>query len=288
VGVLGDLCRNVETDLLPYCDEIMQLLIHNLGSNDVHRTIKPQVSTSRALCLCVVGLFRLLTDFGTCMIGLFQKSRTCWSWVWCWWQAAVPQGRAVGALTPPRAACAAACRQILATFGDLALVLGDKFEKYLDTVKAMLAQAMHLSIVQVRAGVDPQIDGLWLCAQRGCVGATTARVEQVRLARVASSCACWCDSPHAAVRVQWATSDRLPLLPCALQAANMPDDDWVDYNNELRIGILEAYSGILQGLGPGRPAGGWHTWDVEPGALAVGITSCAAVSLACHVTTHAV
>lgn len=43
VGVLGDLCRNVEEDILPYCDEIMQLLIHNLGSNDVHRTIKPQV-----------------------------------------------------------------------------------------------------------------------------------------------------------------------------------------------------------------------------------------------------
>lgn len=43
VGVLGDLCRNVETDLLPYCDEIMQLLIHNLSSNEVHRTIKPQV-----------------------------------------------------------------------------------------------------------------------------------------------------------------------------------------------------------------------------------------------------
>lgn len=43
VGVLGDISRNVETDLLPYCDEIMQLLIHNLGSNDVHRSIKPQV-----------------------------------------------------------------------------------------------------------------------------------------------------------------------------------------------------------------------------------------------------
>lgn len=43
MGVLGDLCRSVETDLLPYCDEIMQLLIHNLSSNDVHRTIKPQV-----------------------------------------------------------------------------------------------------------------------------------------------------------------------------------------------------------------------------------------------------
>ncbi len=36
-------------------------------------------------------------------------------------------------------------------FGDLALVLGAQFDKYLDTVKLMLQQAMHLSIVQVRA-----------------------------------------------------------------------------------------------------------------------------------------
>lgn len=42
--------------------------------------------------------------------------------------------------------------QILATFGDLALVLGDKFEKYLDTVKVMLQQAMQLSIHQVSQG----------------------------------------------------------------------------------------------------------------------------------------
>jgi hypothetical protein len=36
------------------------------------------------------------------------------------------------------------------------------------------------------------------------------------------------------------------------QAQNSSDDDWLDYNNELRIGILEAYSGIFQGLGPGE------------------------------------
>jgi hypothetical protein len=40
-----------------------------------------------------------------------------------------------------------------------------------------------------------------------------------------------------------------PLSSC--QAQNSVDDDFLDYNNELRIGILEAYSGIFQGLGPG-------------------------------------
>jgi hypothetical protein len=43
--------------------------------------------------------------------------------------------------------------QILSTFGDLALVLGDKFEKYLETVKRMLRQAMSLSVEQV--SVEP-------------------------------------------------------------------------------------------------------------------------------------
>lgn len=114
VGVLGDVARNVEDDLYPYCDEIMQLMIQNLGSNEVHRSIKPQ---------------------------------------------------------------------ILSAFGDLALVLGDKFEKYLETVARMLQQAMRLSIMQAQSSVD---------------------------------------------------------------------DDFLDYNNELRIGILEAYSGIFQGLGPGE------------------------------------
>lgn len=41
------------------------------------------------------------------------------------------------------------------------------------------------------------------------------------------------------------------LLCCMLQADNNADDDWLDYNNELRIGILEAYSGILNGLSAG-------------------------------------
>lgn len=111
VGVLGDVCTNVEDAVWPFCDEIMRLLIDNLGSDDVHRNIKPH---------------------------------------------------------------------IFSAFGDIALVIGDRFERYLEPVKRMLQQAMQLSVVQ---------------------------------------------------------------------AAN-PDDDFIDYNNELRQGILDAYSGIFQGMTP--------------------------------------
>lgn len=57
-----------------------------------------------------------------------------------------------------------------------------------------------------------------------------------------------CDA-YSEMQVPYSTHLRSYHVP--LQAANSTDDDWLDYNNELRIGILEAYSGILQGLGPG-------------------------------------
>mmetsp|Transcript_36758 Transcript_36758/g.92846 ORF Transcript_36758/g.92846 Transcript_36758/m.92846 type:complete len:881 (-) Transcript_36758:305-2947(-) len=113
VGVLGDICRNVEEGILPHCDEVMSILITNLGREDVHRTIKPQ---------------------------------------------------------------------ILSSFGDIALVIGDKFDKYLEAVLRVLKQAMALSI----------------------------------------------------------------------QSAQTGDADYMDYNNQLRHGILDAYSGIIQGMGPAK------------------------------------
>lgn len=82
MGVLGDVCRNVEEGIFPHCDDIMSILITNLGREDVHRTIKPQ---------------------------------------------------------------------ILSSFGDVALVIGDKFDKYLEAVMRVLKQAMHLSMVSAQS-----------------------------------------------------------------------------------------------------------------------------------------
>lgn len=107
VGVLGDICRAIEEQILPYCDRVMILMVRNLQSNEVHRNIKPQ---------------------------------------------------------------------ILSAFGDIALAIGDKFVVYLQHVLQMLQSAMTLSVQQ------------------------------------------------------------------------LGNDDLADYNNSLRHGILEAWSGIFNGM----------------------------------------
>lgn len=47
MGVLGDVARNIEEELFPYCDEIMQLLILNLGSHEV-REVQPRGGEGRS------------------------------------------------------------------------------------------------------------------------------------------------------------------------------------------------------------------------------------------------
>lgn len=36
----------------------------------------------------------------------------------------------------------------------------------------------------------------------------------------------------------------------ACKCLSASDADYVEYNNQLRLGIIEAYSGLTQGLGP--------------------------------------
>nr|CAH7741023.1 unnamed protein product [Callosobruchus chinensis] len=106
VGLTGDIFRALKLKVLPYCDEIMTLLLENLGDQSVHRSVKPQILTA---------------------------------------------------------------------FGDMVLSIGPEFKKYLDVVMQTLAQASQ------------------------------AHVDRT-------------------------------------------DFDMVDYLNELREGVLDAYTGIIQGL----------------------------------------
>ena len=43
VGVLGDVCRAVEDQILPYCDSVMSILLQNLQSTVVSRDLKPAI-----------------------------------------------------------------------------------------------------------------------------------------------------------------------------------------------------------------------------------------------------
>ncbi|CAF4758012.1 importin subunit beta-1 isoform X1 [Pieris napi] len=106
VGLTGDICRALKIKVLPYCDEIIYLLMANLSDPTIHRAVKPQ---------------------------------------------------------------------ILSVFGDIALSIGPDFKKYFDLVMQMLLQASNIQV-------------------------------------------------------------------------NPNDYDMVEYIGELRESILEAYTGIIQGL----------------------------------------
>lgn len=43
VGVLGDVCRAIEEQVAPFVQPVMAVLLRNLESNDVQRTVKPQI-----------------------------------------------------------------------------------------------------------------------------------------------------------------------------------------------------------------------------------------------------
>jgi importin subunit beta-1 len=123
VGVLGDVCRALEAKVLPYCDEMVQLLLRNLQNPALNRNVKPA---------------------------------------------------------------------ILSCFGDIALAIGKDFEKYMSVTMTMLVQASGTTV-------------------------------------------------------------------------DMSDPDMVDYLNQLRVGIFEAYTGILTGLrGDGTPGSPDRSEAFEP------------------------
>lgn len=43
VGVVGDICRAIDNKILPCCDGIMNLLIKDLSSEELHRSVKPPI-----------------------------------------------------------------------------------------------------------------------------------------------------------------------------------------------------------------------------------------------------
>lgn len=40
---MGDICRAVSRQVLPHCDDIMEILLTNLSDASVHRSVKPHI-----------------------------------------------------------------------------------------------------------------------------------------------------------------------------------------------------------------------------------------------------
>jgi importin subunit beta-1 len=55
VGVVGDLCRALEAQILPHCDAIMLQLMRNLVDQHLHRTVKPPILTTFGDIALAVG-----------------------------------------------------------------------------------------------------------------------------------------------------------------------------------------------------------------------------------------
>ncbi|KAG2444792.1 hypothetical protein HXX76_001535 [Chlamydomonas incerta] len=63
VGVLGDVCRAVSAAIWPYCDELVSIILANLGSPTVHRNIKPELLTVLGdMALAIEGQFAKYLD----------------------------------------------------------------------------------------------------------------------------------------------------------------------------------------------------------------------------------
>ncbi|XP_054707548.1 importin subunit beta-1-like [Uloborus diversus] len=75
VGLTGDICRALSMKVLPYCDDIMTMLMENLSNASVHRTVKPQIlSVFGDIALAVGPHFRKYLDI--VIQTLLQASQT--------------------------------------------------------------------------------------------------------------------------------------------------------------------------------------------------------------------
>ncbi|GFR15691.1 importin subunit beta-1 [Trichonephila clavata] len=75
VGLTGDVCRALAIKVLPYCDDIMTMLMENLSNSAVHRSVKPQIlSVFGDIALAIGPHFRKYLDI--VIQTLLQASQT--------------------------------------------------------------------------------------------------------------------------------------------------------------------------------------------------------------------
>ena len=90
VGVLSDISRAIEDQLFPYCNQIMQILLENLQSNEVNRNVKPHIiSAFGDIALAIGDKFEYYVQH---VVSMLQSAQ-------------VMTARRHSFLSPPRSRC---------------------------------------------------------------------------------------------------------------------------------------------------------------------------------------
>jgi importin subunit beta-1 len=75
VGTVGDISRNIEAQIQPYCDEIMNALVDTLKDSTIHRSVKPPVlSCFGDIAMAIGAAFEPYLQFSVML--LMQASTT--------------------------------------------------------------------------------------------------------------------------------------------------------------------------------------------------------------------
>ena len=75
VGTVGDISRNIEGQIQPYCDNIMNALVEDLKDSTIHRSVKPPVlSCFGDIAMAIGGAYKPYLEFSVLM--LMQASAT--------------------------------------------------------------------------------------------------------------------------------------------------------------------------------------------------------------------
>lgn len=75
VGTVGDISRNIEAKIQPYCDNIMNALVDDLKDSAIHRSVKPPVlSCFGDIAMAIGGAYHPYLQFSVLM--LMQASET--------------------------------------------------------------------------------------------------------------------------------------------------------------------------------------------------------------------
>lgn len=75
VGTVGDISRNIEAGIQPFCDNIMNALVDDLKDSTIHRSVKPPVlSCFGDIAMAIGGAYQPYLEFSVLM--LMQASAT--------------------------------------------------------------------------------------------------------------------------------------------------------------------------------------------------------------------